>query len=109
MRYGFVGLGNLGVHLASSLARGGFPVTVYDLNADSTVPAIAAGATRSESLEALAAACDALIAVIGRNWVAAEKDKRRRIDDPDDFVRIEIEAALSVENGRDDGKDALIA
>src|SRR5580693_7823547 len=40
-------------------------------------------------------ACDALVAAIGRNWVsAADKDNRRRIDDPDDFVRIEIEAAL---------------
>jgi TPR repeat protein len=40
-------------------------------------------------------ACDALVAVIGRNWVtSADKDNRRRIDDPDDFVRIEIEAAL---------------
>ena len=42
--------------------------------------------------------CDALIAVIGRNWVSAtDEDNRRRLDDPDDFVRIEIEAAL----GRD--------
>jgi hypothetical protein len=40
-------------------------------------------------------ACDALIAVIGRNWVSsADKDNNRRLDDPDDFVRIEIEAAL---------------
>ncbi len=39
-------------------------------------------------------ACDALVAVIGRNWISAEKDGLRRLDDPDDFVRIEIEAAL---------------
>jgi TIR domain len=40
-------------------------------------------------------ACDALVAVIGRNWVSsADNDGLRRIDDPDDFVRIEIEAAL---------------
>ncbi len=40
-------------------------------------------------------ACDALVAIIGRNWASsADKDNRRRIDDPDDFVRIEIEAAL---------------
>ena len=39
--------------------------------------------------------CDALIAVIGRNWVSiSDKENRRRIDDPRDFVRIEIEAAL---------------
>jgi 3-hydroxyisobutyrate dehydrogenase len=29
-RYGFVGLGNLGRHLAASLIRAGFPLTVYD-------------------------------------------------------------------------------
>jgi hypothetical protein len=40
-------------------------------------------------------ACDALVAVIGRNWIStANKDGLRRLDDPDDFVRIEIEAAL---------------
>lgn len=41
-------------------------------------------------------ACDALIAVIGRSWLASTgKDNRRRLDDPNDFVRIEIEAALA--------------
>jgi TIR domain len=40
--------------------------------------------------------CDALIAVIGRRWVSSVDDvNRRRLDDPNDFVRIEIEAALS--------------
>jgi TPR repeat protein len=39
--------------------------------------------------------CDALVAVIGRSWIsAADTDNRRRLDDPEDFVRIEIEAAL---------------
>jgi len=39
--------------------------------------------------------CDALIAVIGKAWVSsADVYDRRRLDDPDDFVRIEIEAAL---------------
>jgi len=40
--------------------------------------------------------CDALIAVIGRNWASSKYlDDQRRLDDPNDFVRIEIEAALS--------------
>ena len=40
-------------------------------------------------------ACDALVAVIGKTWIStAGRDNQRRIDDPDDFVRIEIEAAL---------------
>ena len=39
--------------------------------------------------------CDALIAVIGKAWVSsADVHDRRRLDDPNDFVRIEIEAAL---------------
>ncbi len=40
-------------------------------------------------------ACDSLVAVIGRQWLTVRDDQqRRRIDDPQDFVRIEIEAAL---------------
>jgi hypothetical protein len=40
--------------------------------------------------------CDALLAVIGKNWTTiADAEKRRRLDDPRDFVRIEVEAALS--------------
>jgi 3-hydroxyisobutyrate dehydrogenase len=33
MRYGFIGLGNLGGHLAASLLRNGFEVAVHDLDA----------------------------------------------------------------------------
>jgi hypothetical protein len=40
-------------------------------------------------------ACDALVAVIGRRWITDENN-RRRLDDPRDFVRIEIETALRV-------------
>ena len=40
-------------------------------------------------------ACDALVAIIGKNWISSvDANKRRRLDDPHDFVRIEIEAAL---------------
>jgi TIR domain len=39
--------------------------------------------------------CDVLLALIGRNWLhAADKDGRRRLDTPEDFVRLEIAAAL---------------
>ncbi len=39
--------------------------------------------------------CQVLIAVIGPAWLAAADDAgRRRLEDPDDFVRIEIETAL---------------
>jgi hypothetical protein len=40
--------------------------------------------------------CDVLIALIGDRWLTATDDEgRRRIDDHQDFVRIEIEAALA--------------
>ncbi|MEZ4662444.1 MAG: NAD(P)-binding domain-containing protein [Caldilineaceae bacterium] len=42
--YGFIGLGNLGFHLASSLLRAGFPLTVHDLHKEVAAPLLAAGA-----------------------------------------------------------------
>lgn len=40
------------------------------------------------------AACDVVLAVIGARWLAPDTIGSRRIDDPKDFVRIELEAAL---------------
>jgi hypothetical protein len=40
--------------------------------------------------------CDVLLALIGEEWLTiADAQGRRRLDDPDDFVRLEIEAALA--------------
>ena len=42
------------------------------------------------------AACDVFLAVIGPNWLdAKDDDGRRRFENPDDFVAIEIAAALA--------------
>jgi TIR domain len=55
-----------------------------------------AGFDFADHLTKQVAACDAMLAVIGPNWLDA-KDERgdRRLDDPDDFVAIEIGAALA--------------
>jgi hypothetical protein len=50
---------------------------------------------RSHIAEALAE-CSVLLAVIGPRWLTiADRDGRRRLDDPEDLVRIEIETALA--------------
>ncbi|MGH6673667.1 MAG: TIR domain-containing protein, partial [Xanthobacteraceae bacterium] len=39
--------------------------------------------------------CDVVLAVIGKNWIdARDQSGARRLDDPDDFVRIELASAL---------------
>src|SRR5919198_255863 len=49
-------------------------------------------------IEEAVAACEVLLVVIGPRWLAAADEQgRRRLDDPDDLVRVEVEAAL----GRD--------
>src|SRR5215475_15894193 len=61
MRYGFIGLGHLGGHLAASLLRHGFALTVHDRDRNVAEPLIAQGATWADSPRALAAGCDAVI------------------------------------------------
>src|SRR6185436_1527964 len=52
------------------------------------------GADFGEVIEATVARCDALIAVIGRDWLAPDEEGLRRLDAPDDWVRLEIGNAL---------------
>ncbi|HYD08390.1 MAG TPA: NAD(P)-binding domain-containing protein, partial [Reyranella sp.] len=44
MRYGFIGLGHLGHHLAASLIRGGFQVSVHDRDRAAAAPLLKLGA-----------------------------------------------------------------
>jgi TIR domain len=56
---------------------------------------IAPGLDFVRVLEEQVGQCDALLAVIGKGWIDARDDKgARRLDNPEDFVRIEIESAL---------------
>src|SRR5689334_9744709 len=61
LRYGFIGLGNLGAHLATSLVRAGFPLTVHDLDRKAAEPLLAAGARWAGSPRETAAAADAVV------------------------------------------------
>jgi TIR domain len=47
------------------------------------------------SITSAVESCDVLLAVIGPTWLTSvNEDGKRRLEDPDDFVRIEIQTAL---------------
>jgi hypothetical protein len=49
-----------------------------------------------EVITTVVGSCDVLLALIGDRWLTiTDEDGRRRLDDPDDFVLLEIEAALT--------------
>jgi hypothetical protein len=59
------------------------------------VDTIGAGEDFFEAIDRAVASCDVLIALIGRHWLNVTDNKgRRRLDIPEDFVRLEIQAAL---------------
>jgi 3-hydroxyisobutyrate dehydrogenase len=57
-RVGYIGLGNLGFHLAHSLLKAGHQVTVTDLNRAIAEPLLAAGASWADSAKAVGEASD---------------------------------------------------
>ncbi|MCC0079989.1 MAG: NAD(P)-dependent oxidoreductase [Rhodobacter sp.] len=61
MRYAFIGLGNLGGHLAASLAGAGFDLTVHDRDTAHRARFDALGVTWADSAAAAVAAADAVI------------------------------------------------
>lgn len=57
---------------------------------------IPVGINFEEYLKSQVAACDVILSVIGPNWLnAKDETDQRRLDKPDDFVAIEIAAALA--------------
>ncbi|HEY7747407.1 MAG TPA: NAD(P)-dependent oxidoreductase [Aestuariivirgaceae bacterium] len=61
MRYGYIGLGNLGGHLAASLLRNGFNVTVNDIDRKLADRHVKAGGKWADNPKALASQVDCTI------------------------------------------------
>ncbi len=110
--YGFIGLGNLGFHLASSLVRAGFEVTVHDLNPTVAEPLLTTGAKWAASSKATAEAVDSVFTclpspravsavVSGENGILAGlKPGGTWIDmSTNDFHETKRLAALAAEKG----------
>lgn len=60
------------------------------------VDSIPFGDDFTQVIEDKVSKCDIMLVVIGRDWLSAadSKRRRRRIDSPDDWVRVEVETAL---------------
>ena len=59
------------------------------------VDTIAPGVDFVEAIEQAVSQCNVLIAVIGAGWLqSSDKQGRRRLDEPEDIVRLEIATAL---------------
>jgi len=60
------------------------------------VASIEPGVDFAEVITRAVGSCDVLLAVIGPGWLTAPDEAgQRRLDDPDDLVRLEVEAALA--------------
>jgi hypothetical protein len=69
-----------------------FPAERLFMDVDNIAP----GLDFVQVLNDQVARCDVLIAVIGKTWLnATDEAGARRLDNPEDFVRIEIESALA--------------
>ena len=58
------------------------------------IDSIRPGADFREQINETICRADAVVAVIGRRWLGEQPDGSRRIDDPNDFVHLEIASAL---------------
>ncbi|HEV8553334.1 MAG TPA: choice-of-anchor D domain-containing protein [Casimicrobiaceae bacterium] len=59
------------------------------------VEGIEPGADFFDAIERAVGSCEALIVMIGSEWLAADSAGHRRLDDPADFVRLETATALA--------------
>ncbi|RMG81744.1 MAG: TIR domain-containing protein, partial [Chloroflexi bacterium] len=66
-----------------------------DRNVFKDVDDIPLGADFRRVLDEEVGSCDVLLVIIGQQWLTLEENGQRRLDNPDDFVRIEVEAGLN--------------
>lgn len=59
------------------------------------INAIEPGADFVAAIENEVASCEVVLVVIGRQWLVCASDGRRRLDNPNDYVRLEIASALA--------------
>jgi hypothetical protein len=70
---------------------GRFPSNRIFIDVDNIAP----GVDFVKAIEKSVESCDVLISVVGKRWLTAtDEDGRRRLDNTDDFVRLEIATAL---------------
>lgn len=64
IKVGFIGLGNLGMPMARSIAKKGFPMTVYDLRKEAVEEMESLGAVGAGSCRKVAEASDVIISMV---------------------------------------------
>jgi 3-hydroxyisobutyrate dehydrogenase len=112
MRLGFIGIGSLGAHLAASLVRAGFAVTIHDLDKERAAGLVRAGAVWAGSPKEVAASADSVFTclpspaavaavVTGPNGILAGFGRRGTWIDMSTNDRHELArlAALAAESG----------
>ena len=68
-----------------------FPQNEIFMDVDSLKP----GIDFVQTIEERVGACDVLVAVMGKHGLsAADEEGRRRLDNPEDYVRVEVGTAL---------------
>ena len=97
---------NFGIFVSYRRGDSGHAGRLYDalatrFDADNVfmdVDAIDPGVDFADTINKAVASSAVLIAMIGRGWItASDPDGRRRLDNPRDFVRLEIESALEAD------------
>lgn len=61
------------------------------------IDTISPGTDFEETVKVGVGSCDALIAIVGKRWIVGSDVKERRLNNPNDYVRLELSTALKRE------------